>query len=73
VEPTIPEGSEDVVIVNGEMTVNVKAFCAVCCGAPSSATPNVTFETPAAVGVPVIDAPFRASPGGKLPETMDHV
>lgn len=60
-------------IVNGTPTVIDRAICAACCGGPLSATCTVKLEVPAVVGVPLIVAPVRVNPAGKLPEVMDQL
>ena len=74
-EPTVPPGKLVVEIANGELTVIVRAFVAVCAGVPESVAFTVKLAVPAAVGVPVI-APVLAlsvSPAGSAPEAMDQV
>ena len=48
---------------------------AVCCGIAESTTCGVNENTPDVVGVPLIwpEAVFSTSPGGSLPEAIDHV
>lgn len=48
---------------------------AVCAGIAESITCSVNWNTPAIVGVPLIcpDVVLNVSPGGKLPEVLDHV
>jgi hypothetical protein len=71
--PTVPAGSDDVVTVKaGGLTVRERA--AVAEPDALSVTFTVTFEVPAALGVPDI-VPFaeRVSPAGSDPLGTDHV
>src|SRR4051812_25471242 len=58
----------------GLMTKASEADCAVCgFGDVESRTPNTTVDVPIWVGVPTsLPVGSRASPGGSVPETMDH-
>src|SRR5579883_2509388 len=71
--PTVPLGSDVVVIVTGAAaTVMLNALDAVC--ALLSVTVAVKFEVPAAVGVPpMLPAGFRLKPAGSVPAVTAHV
>jgi len=72
---TCPFGNDVVVITNpaGKIVMVSVAVC-VSAGELESVTlkASAAAET-AAVGVPLIVAPFRAKPGGKVPEVRVHV
>jgi hypothetical protein len=52
------------------LIVKLKGFCEE--EALSSVTSMVKSERPAAVGVPLITAPLRVSPAGKVPAANDQ-
>jgi hypothetical protein len=67
-------GNGDVVeIITGTVTSRTKAWSAVNGGELLSVTRSVKFDVPTVVGVPLMTAPFRDSPAGKVPDTRDHV
>ena len=67
----MPPGMPAVVTVNWATTTMLRALVAVVTLA--SSTPTVKFEVPAAVGVPEIMPPvLSVSPGGRLPDAIDH-
>ena len=66
--PTVPFGSDIVVIVGGGGAITMlNALVTLCGGVPLSVTRTVKFEGPAAVGVPPIVAPLRPRPAGSVP------
>ena len=70
--PTVPVGSAVVVICSaGAFTVI--ANDALADTDALSVTFTVKLLVPAALGVPVIDEPFRLNPGGSDPLAIDHV
>ena len=66
---------DGVVIVTGFTTKMERLRVAACCGVPTSVTCAVNENVPVVVGVPVIapEAGFNCKPGGRAPETTDHV
>ena len=71
--PDIPTGSGDAVDMVNASTEIVRSFCTCCAGTLLSVTRTVNVEFPVEVGLPLIVAPFRVSPAGSEPETIDHV
>jgi hypothetical protein len=71
--PSTPFGNDDVVIVNGVVTVSVKACVAVCGVEALSLTLTTIPKVPVDDGVPditpVVDS---AKPEGSDPEIIDH-
>ena len=71
--PTVPAGSDDVVIANAGLIVNDNAFVAT--PPPLSANRTVKAAVPAAEGVPLmipVDA-ARFKPAGKVPDDIVQV
>jgi len=70
----VPLGKGDVVvIITGTTTSRTKALSRVNGGELLSVTRRVKFDVPTVVGVPLMTAPFRDSPTGRVPDTRDHV